>query len=116
MNTNINVKYLTPYESKLTYVNNMNVQDAAKFYSLIGIVTHPFTGRKTKLQNWQRLIEDGNKYQVRIKYLGCLKCLTKSCFQSSIQSFLCFIAVILAICFSFAKILGNALRNVVNGN
>jgi hypothetical protein len=77
MNNKINVKYLTPYESKLTYINNMNVQDAAKYYGILGIVSHPFTGRKTKLQNWQRLIEDGNKYQV----LGMLEVLNKKLFS-----------------------------------
>jgi len=38
-------------------VNNMNIQEAAKYYSLIGIVTHPLNGKKPILKEWPKLIE-----------------------------------------------------------
>jgi hypothetical protein len=38
-------------------INEMNSQEAAKYYSSIGIVTHPLNGKKPYLHNWQRLTE-----------------------------------------------------------
>jgi hypothetical protein len=80
MISQINVRYMTPSESKVTQVNNMNVQEAAKFYSLIGIVSHPLNGKKPRLQNWQGLIEDGNKYQI-LRMLEVLLRINKKLFS-----------------------------------
>jgi hypothetical protein len=36
-------------------LNEMTIQEAALLYSIIGIVTHPLNGKKSKLLDWQRL-------------------------------------------------------------
>jgi hypothetical protein len=38
-------------------LNEMTIQEAALFYSLIGIVTHPLNGKEAKLKDWPRLIK-----------------------------------------------------------
>jgi hypothetical protein len=38
-------------------LNILSIQDAAKYYSFIGIVTHPLNGKKPILKEWPTLIE-----------------------------------------------------------
>jgi hypothetical protein len=47
--------------TEIKNVNGMTIQEATKYYSTLGIVTHPLKGKKTKLQNWLRHIEDFGK-------------------------------------------------------
>jgi hypothetical protein len=58
---NVNEKQKNGSIKRMSYnkenLNDMTIQEAALFYSLIGIVTHPLNGKEAKLKDWPRLIE-----------------------------------------------------------